>query len=74
MARRKSADWHMRADPTNLALWRREAQREGMSLASWLEALANREVLDRRQERRLAVMYPQKYGRNPVDRHAYRSA
>jgi hypothetical protein len=72
MARRKSQDWHMRCDPDNLALWRLEAQREGMSLASWLEALANREVLDRRQERRLRLMYPQKFARNPVDRHAHR--
>jgi hypothetical protein len=71
MARRKSADWHMRADPTNLALWRLEAQRQRMSLASLLEALANREVLDRRQERRLEAMYPGRY-RNPVDEHVYR--
>jgi hypothetical protein len=72
MARRKTGSYRMRVDPDNIREWRREAQRESMSLASWLEALANREVLDRRQERRLQVMYPQKYGRNPVDRHIHR--
>jgi predicted HicB family RNase H-like nuclease len=64
MARRKTGDFHMRVDPDNRALWDEEAKREGMSLASWLEALANREVLARRRERSLAVMYPQKYRRS----------
>jgi hypothetical protein len=71
MARRKTGDYHCRVDPDNIREWRREAERQDMSLASWLEALANREVLDRRQERRLEAMYPGRY-RNPMDEHAYR--
>jgi hypothetical protein len=71
MARRKTGDFHMRVDPDNRVKWDAEAQRQGMSLAAWLEALANREVLTRRRERRLEVMYPGRY-RNPVDRHAHR--
>jgi hypothetical protein len=71
--RRKTGDFHMRIDLTNRAFWEQEARREGMSLSAWFEALGNREVLARRQERRLEIMYPQSY-RNPVDRHAARSA
>ena len=41
-----------------------EAQRQGMSLAAWLEALANREILARERERQLALIYPQKYRRS----------
>jgi hypothetical protein len=61
MARRKTGDYHCRVDPDNIREWRREAQRQGMSLAAWLEALANREVLARRRARVLAQTYPQMY-------------
>jgi hypothetical protein len=71
MGRRKTGDFHMRVDETNRAFWEQEARRHDMSLAAWLEALANREVLERRREQTLQVMYPGRY-RNPVDRHAYR--
>ena len=64
MARRKTGDFHMRVDPDNRALWDTEAQRQSMSLAAWLEALANREVLARERERQLALISPQKYRRS----------
>jgi hypothetical protein len=64
MARRKTGDFHMRVDPDNRALWDAEARRRGMSLAMWLEALANREILARERERQLALIYPQKYRRS----------
>jgi predicted HicB family RNase H-like nuclease len=64
MPRRKTGDFHMRIDPDNRALWNAEAQRQGMSLVAWLEALANREVLARERDRQLAVIYPQKYRRS----------
>ena len=57
--RRKTGDFHMRVDPDNRALWDAEAQRQEMSLAAWLEALANREILARRRAHLLAQMYPQ---------------
>jgi hypothetical protein len=60
MARRKSADYHMRTDPDNRRLWQQEADERDMSLASWLEAVANAEVLKRRHERVYYQAYPQK--------------
>ena len=60
MARRKTGDFHMRVDPDNRALWEREAQGQGISLAMWLECIANREIEARRRGRLLGQMYPQK--------------
>ena len=61
LARRKAGRLHMRVDLDNRILWQECADEQDMSLSSWIEAVCNREVLARRQERRLAATYPQKY-------------
>ena len=68
MARRKTGRYHMRTDPDNRKLWQTCAEERGMSLASWIEANCNLEVLRRERERQLAVMYPQSH-RDPVEAH-----
>ena len=58
MARRKTGDYHMRVDVDNRREWECCARELDMSLACWLECLANREVLARRQARLLRKVYP----------------
>jgi hypothetical protein len=60
MARRKTGDFHMRVDEDNRAEWEAYAKEAGLSLATWFECIANREVLARRRARLLRQMYPQK--------------
>ena len=72
MARRKTGDYHFRYDPDNRWLWQACADEQEMSLASWIEAVCNGEVLRRERERQLAVMYPQAH-RDPVEAHRRRS-
>ena len=60
MARRKTGDYHMRIDPDNRAEWDACAREQSMSLAMWLECLANREVLALRHARLLKRMYRQR--------------
>lgn len=57
---RKTGRFHMRVDESNRAEWDKCARALDMSLAMWLECLANREVLARRRARLLNQMYPQK--------------
>jgi hypothetical protein len=64
MARRKTGDFHMRVDADNRREWDACAREQGMSLAMWLECLANREVLIRRRARLVNAMYPQKTRRS----------
>jgi hypothetical protein len=59
MAGRKTGDFHMRVDPDNRAEWDSCARDQDMSLAMWLECLANREVLARRRARLVSTVYPQ---------------
>jgi hypothetical protein len=58
LARRKTGDLHCRADPDNKALWQACADELGVSLSMWIEVTLNRAVLDRRRERALQQMYP----------------
>ena len=64
MARRKSADFHMRVDPNQRLLWDECAAELDLSTAAWLEALAYREVLARQRARFLSTVYLQKYRRS----------
>jgi hypothetical protein len=60
MARRKSGRLHMRMDPDNRRAFEQEARAQGLSLSAWFEALGVREVEERRRQRLLDVMYPQR--------------
>jgi hypothetical protein len=64
MARRKTGHYHMRTDPDNRRLWQECADEAGLPLATWIECILNREVLDRERDRLLEQMYPQKARRS----------
>jgi hypothetical protein len=51
---------HMRTDEDNRRLWEAEARSLGMSLSMWIECVCNREAENRRRQRLLDQMYPQK--------------
>jgi hypothetical protein len=67
MARRKTRDFHFRCDPDNHQLWQECADELDMSLASWIEAVCNREVLARRRTRLVSTIYPQKSVALPLE-------
>lgn len=64
MARRKTGDYHMRIDPSQMALWQARADELGLSVSAYLEAVAARDIRDSERARLLNVMYP-----NGRDRH-----
>jgi predicted HicB family RNase H-like nuclease len=58
--RRKTGHFNQRVDEDNPKPWQECADEAGLSLASWMEAVCNREVLARRRQRLLDKMYSQK--------------
>ena len=68
MARRKSADFHMRIDPVLRRMFQECADELDLSLAAWMEVVCYREALERQRNRFLSTVYPQKYRRRPQER------
>ena len=63
MPRRKTGDFHMRMEPRLRAMFQKEADELGLSLAAWMEVVCYREALERQRDRFLSTVYPQKYRR-----------
>jgi hypothetical protein len=72
MAGRKTGDFHMRVDPDNRAEWDRCAREHDMSLAMWLECIANREAERQARARLVRTIYPQKSAALPLGEGAGR--
>jgi hypothetical protein len=57
--RRKSGDFHMRCDPAHRARWEGRANELGMSLSTYFEVIAYRDIEASTRQKVRSQMHPQ---------------